>query len=192
MDMSNKTVIGSYATQDEALDAVSKLKNEGYPKNDIILYSNEEQSNALTHYEAHDVVVDKDSSADTKKVKPEEDQSMWDKIKDAFVTDTYDHEKEHGRAHYDQTKDPLYPYREDIAKGHFVVAVENYRGQPTERVADSGNTAAMPSDTGAIDDPGNTAAMPSDTGQATSLDKDPMTENREFNRENETRDRYKR
>lgn len=192
MDMSNKTVVGSYATQNEALDVVSKLKNEGYPKNDIVLYSNEEQSNTLTHYEAHDVVVDTDESARTESAKAEKDQSMWDKIKDAFVTDTYDHEKEHKRAHYDQTKDPLYPYRDDIAKGHFVVAVENYRGQPTEKAADAGNTAAMPSNTGDIDDPGNTSAMPSDTGRATSLNNDPMTENREFNREDETRDRYKR
>ncbi|SFC52645.1 Heat induced stress protein YflT [Alkalibacterium subtropicum] len=188
----NKTVVGSYPTQDEALDVVSKLKNEGYPKNDIILYSNEEQSNALTHYEAHDVVVDPDNTAETKKYKDEKDQSMWDKIKDAFVTDTYDHEKEHKRANYDQSNDILYPYRDDIAKGHFVVVVENYRGQPTERAADAGNTAAMPSDTGNVDDPGNTSAMPSDTGRTTDLNKDQTTENREFNRSEETRDRYKK
>lgn len=189
---SNKTVVGSYPTQDEALDVVSKLKNEGYPKNDIILYSNEEQSNALTHYEAHDVVVDPDDTAETKKYKDEKDQSTWDKIKDAFVTETYDHETEKKRDTYNQDNDFLYPYRDDIANGNFVVAVENYRGQPTERAADAGNTSAMPSNTGDIDDPGNTSAMPSDTGRSTDLNKDITTENREFNRADETRDRYKR
>ncbi|MDZ7835892.1 MAG: general stress protein [Alkalibacterium sp.] len=67
----NKTVVGSYKTQDEALDVVSRLKNEGYPKNDIILYSNKEQANALTHYEAHDVVADPD--------KPRVDKDARDK-----------------------------------------------------------------------------------------------------------------
>lgn len=189
---SNRTVIGSYPTQDDALDVVSKLKNDGYPKNDIILFSNKEQADTLTHYEAHDVVVDEDRSTETEKYTTEEDQSMWDSIKDAFVTDTYDHETEHKRDNYDSDNDILYPYRDDIAKGHFVVAVENYRGEPTERAADAGNTAAMPSDTGKVDDPGNTSAMPSDTGRATNLNNDQMTENREFNREDETRDRYKK
>ncbi|MER2063189.1 MAG: hypothetical protein ABS873_00935 [Alkalibacterium sp.] len=146
----------------------------------------------MTHHEAQDVAVDTARTGETEKVKDEEDQSVWDMIKDAFVADTYDHEKEHGRANYDLEKDILYPYKDEIAKGHFVVAVENYRSQRTERAADSGNTAAMPSNTGDIDDPGNTSAMPSDTGRATSLGKDPMTENKEVEREEETRDRYKR
>ncbi|GEK90664.1 general stress protein [Alkalibacterium kapii] len=191
----NKTVVGSYSTQEKALDVISRLKNEGYPKNDIILYSNEEQASAMSHYEAHDVVVDTDENSNTKKYTNDEDQSMWDKIKDAFMTDTYDQKKENKRDDYDQTKDFLYPYKEDIEKGYFVVAVENYRGEPTEKIADAGNTSAMPSNAGTtVDDPGNTSVVPSDTGKAAHPTKDKRTieKEKELKRENETRMRYKK
>jgi len=40
MEINNQTVIGTYDNRDDALKVVSELKNEGYQKQDIILYSN--------------------------------------------------------------------------------------------------------------------------------------------------------
>ncbi|OJF90964.1 general stress protein [Alkalibacterium sp. 20] len=188
----NKKVIGSYATKEEVFDVVDRLNKEGHPKQNIILYSNKETASTLGHHDAVEIVADKSDATRPDDTDKNDDRSMWDKIKDAFTSDTYDYKDEHTRDDYDQGTDILYPYRDDIAKGNVVVVVDNYEGRSTEETATAGNTSAMPSDVGHSEDPGNTSAMPSDVGRSAEPENDPLTKGREFSREDETNDGYKK
>ncbi|MFO8068651.1 MAG: general stress protein [Alkalibacterium sp.] len=188
----SKKVIGSYATREEAFDVVDQLNKEGHPKLNIFLYSNKETADSLGHHDAVEIVADKSDATDSDETTKDDDRSMWDKIKDAFTSDTYDYDEERTHETYNQETDLLYPYREDIAKGNIVVVVDDHHGRSTEEVAAAGNTSAMPSDVGHSADPGNTSAMPSDVGRSANPENDPLTEGREFSREDETNDGYKK
>lgn len=120
----NKKVIGSYATRDEALDVVHRLKEKGFQKQNIILYSNEDTASTLGDHEAVDVVADNDN-ATAAPDRTDDDKSMWDKIKDAFTDDTYEYDERTRDTNYNQDDDVLYPYRDDISNGNIVVVVDN-------------------------------------------------------------------
>lgn len=94
MDKRNLTIIGSYDTRAEALTAIDQLRNEGYNKDDIVLFAN------ATIIEQFG--LDTLSSAEVEATGgSDDDRSMWEKIKDAFSFGDYDHRTidEIGRAH---------------------------------------------------------------------------------------------
>ncbi|WP_423189231.1 hypothetical protein ACO1PF_11675 [Alkalibacterium sp. f15] len=188
----NKKVIGSYSTKEEAFDIVDRLNNEGIPKQNIFLYLNKETASTLGHHDAVEIVADNSDATSPEDTDKNDGRSMWDKIKDTFTSDIYDYEDERNRDDYDQGTDVLYPYRDDIANGNVVVAVDSKRAKPTEEVASAGNTSAMPSDVGHSADPGNTSAMPSDVGRSADPENDPLTEGREFDRADDTNDGFKK
>lgn len=120
MGNDNQKVIGSYSSKEEAIQVISRLKEEGYPKQDIIVYGNEQSakgsvdSNKATTISASDPDYTDQSST-------KEDRSAWDKIKDAFTRDSY----ESSNANSKESEDILYPYRDDIKKGNLVIVVQN-------------------------------------------------------------------
>lgn len=121
MERRNQTVIGSYANRDEALDVVRRLRDEGYQREDITLYANRDTASGITDAQGVDV-----NTETTGATGADEDRSLWDQIKDAFSTDTYDTTAEGDG--YNADNDVLYPYRDDINNGNVVVVVNNYRG----------------------------------------------------------------
>lgn len=136
MQNNNKTVIGSYDSRDEALDVVHKLKNEGYQKQDIILYGNDDAANSIGDHEGVNVTSDTSTDADRNRsgtTTNDTDDSLWEQIKGAFSTDTYDNEERAQSPGYSQEDDVLYPYREDIKNGKIVVAVDNFRGENIDK-----------------------------------------------------------
>lgn len=134
MQNSNKTVTGSYDSRDEALDVVHRLKNEGYQKQDIILYGNKSVANSIGDHEGVNVTADTESVGDSQDNRDSDnDGSLWDQIKGAFSTDTYDDEDNTQSVDYDQDNDVLYPYKDDIRNGKIVVAVENFRGEDIDQ-----------------------------------------------------------
>lgn len=136
MQNNNKTVIGSYDSRDEALDVVHKLKNEGYQKQDIILYGNDDAANSIGDHEGVNVTADPTSDTDHDRsgtTTNDTDDSLWDQIKGAFSTDTYDNEERAQSPGYSEENDVLYPYREDIKNGKIVVAVDNFRGENIDK-----------------------------------------------------------
>lgn len=162
MDKNNQTVIGTYDNRDDALKVVSKLKNEGYQKQDIILYSN--NATGVGDHDAMDV-----STTDgTDQNNSDDDRNLWDKVKDAFTSDSYDQETESTREGYNQDSDVLYPYRDALDDGKIVLAVNNFKGDNVEHYQSSNEETHIDRDT-----------QPS---------KDPLTEGREFDRETVNKD----
>ena len=47
MEDKNLTVIGSYSTRDEALSVIEQLRNEGYDRDDIVIYTTDEAATRL-------------------------------------------------------------------------------------------------------------------------------------------------
>lgn len=117
----NKTVIGSYAGQDEALAIVNRLRSEGYTRNDITLYANPGISRTL-HNSARVEAQSGDFSRTEKNV------HVGDKLADAFsvVSQEEDFSREH---------DFLLPFQPSLKAGKIVVAVDNYRGMTKDAKA---------------------------------------------------------
>ncbi|MCC5889324.1 MAG: general stress protein [Alkalibacterium sp.] len=172
MNRTTRKVLGSYNTRDEALNVVDRLQNDGYQKQDIIIYANDPET--LGDHEAVDVATEDgrrdDTQNDTDRDRDRDDRSMWDKVKDAFTPDSYDHEEEKKRDDYNTNDDILYPYRDDLADGKYVIAVENAEGKDLEQYDTSD---ALLNSNRKTDDPN-----------------DPLTEGREYDREQD-KDNFK-
>ncbi|APU72560.1 hypothetical protein BI355_2269 (plasmid) [Companilactobacillus crustorum] len=61
-----------------------------------------------------------------------EDQSLWEKIKDAFSADTYEYDSSSNEEADHANNDPLYQYRDDISAGKIIITVNNYKNDPTQ------------------------------------------------------------
>ena len=78
MDKRNLTIIGSYDTRAEALTAIDQLRNEGYNKDDIVLFAN------ATIIEQFG--LDTLSSAEVEATGgSDDDRSMWEKNQRCFL-----------------------------------------------------------------------------------------------------------
>ncbi|EJY47364.1 hypothetical protein HMPREF1348_00386 [Enterococcus faecium 505] len=139
MEDKNLTVIGSYSTRDEALSVIERLRNEGYDRDDIVIYTTDEAATRL----GFDGLSGIDVETDENRMDGEEDRSLWERIKDTFSFDTYDSETA------TPENDPLYQYRGDISAGKFVITVKGYR-QPetTEDTMDTQETVSPASTMG--------------------------------------------
>ncbi|CAJ1200696.1 hypothetical protein LCR01_17020 [Companilactobacillus crustorum] len=125
----NLTVIGSYSTREEALSVIEELQREGYSRDDIIVYTNKD---AATNFDfaglsGIDVKTGVNGVETT-----QEDQSLWEKIKDAFSADTYEYDSSSNEEADHANNDPLYQYRDDISAGKIIITVNNYKNDPTQ------------------------------------------------------------
>lgn len=129
----NLTVIGSYSTREEALSVIEELQREGYSRDDIIVYTNKD---AATNFDfaglsGIDVKTGVNGVETT-----QEDQSLWEKIKDAFSVDTYEYDSSSNEEADHANNDPLYQYRDDISAGKIIITVNNYKNDPTQATED--------------------------------------------------------
>lgn len=122
MNERNLTVIGSYDTREEALAVIEQLRDEGYSRDDIKVYTSQEASDRLGFGGLYG--IDVETTTDTGHTQDKEDVSLWDRIKGAFSFDTYDYDENEEEIASDT--DPLYAYRGDITGGKAVIAVNNY------------------------------------------------------------------
>lgn len=115
-------VVGSYASPQEAVNAVNKLQEEGYQKEDITLISSTESKNSISN--TTDVLgTTNDSDRDTEKSeKSRDDRSIWKKIKESFSSND-SNESDSSQSNDDLLDD----YRQDIANGNIIVVV---KGEP--------------------------------------------------------------
>lgn len=153
MEKDRREVFGSYTHPDEAISAIEKLKEDGYTKEQITVYSKadgersfvatEKDSNPKNETGDFDT-VDKNSKErseegsfdkvdipskdskdkDSKDTEDNEDDSVWEKVKNFFTPDSYDYDKEAQNPNYRQENDVLYPHRQDIANGNRVVVLD--------------------------------------------------------------------
>lgn len=110
-----KFVEGSYDTPQEAFEAVKQLKTRGYRASDIRLISNATMRDSFMNQTDVEVTTTDHYDRDL----TEEDESLWEKIKDAFTVDD-DYSDYSG----DSSNDPLMNYRTDIENGKIIVLVE--------------------------------------------------------------------
>lgn len=153
MDRRNLTVIGSYSTAEEATDVIERLRDEGYKREDIVVFANEQAAESFGFTEKMkanvETAVDKTKEADEK-------PSLWDRIKDAFSFDTYDETASNDTMEYSAETDPLFDYRDDIVNGKIVVTVRDYRQKTTNPTAENRAQSDPPLGDDIQQDPTNT------------------------------------
>lgn len=168
MDANERIIHGTFTNTDETIQAIRRLNEEGYTKDQIRVYSNnldlesydataenpkrEEGSFDATNarpkneegaFDTTDVNskarseegsfdrvdrgqgINNATPDDTQESANDEDDSVWESVKDFFTPDTYDYEKESQNPNYNPDQDILYPYREDLSRGHHIVVLNN-------------------------------------------------------------------
>lgn len=158
----NRTVIGSYSNQEEVVAAVKRLKDEGYKKEDITLFTNSANAGGLKDSEDVDVATETTDTERTRTAESEDDRSLWTQIKDVFSSDTYDYESTSQDSNYSQDDDVLYPYKEDIKDGKTVIVVENYHegSAPNADIEESNSRAQTAGTQGIVTGSGVNPAEP--------------------------------
>lgn len=71
-----------------------------------------------TPVDKEDTTYSKSDSAD------DDDDSLWDKIKDFFTSDSYDYDEESQNPNYRKEDDVLYPHRNDLSKGNRIIVLD--------------------------------------------------------------------
>lgn len=106
-------VVGSYVSPEEAVNAVKKLQEEGYQKEDITLISSTESKNSIS--DTTDIIG-------TIKETDKDNRSIWKKIKESFSSN------DSTEPSSSQSNDDfLDAYQQDIANGNIIVIV---KGEP--------------------------------------------------------------
>ncbi|EMF0035832.1 DUF2382 domain-containing protein [Enterococcus hirae] len=143
MNERNLTVIGSYSTREEALSVIEQLRDEGYDRDDIIIYTTKDaaQNFGFSGLSGIDVETNVDEVEGT-----HEERSLWERIKDTFTSNTYEEDSYTEKADDSVNDDPLYSYKEDIAAGKIVITVKDYKA-PNEAVVENDRTQNMPDPT---------------------------------------------
>ncbi|ENZ5626174.1 DUF2382 domain-containing protein [Enterococcus hirae] len=143
MNERNLTVIGSYSTREEALSVIEQLRDEGYDRDDIIIYTTKDaaQNFGFSGLSGIDVETNVDEVEGT-----HEERSLWERIKDTFTSNTYEEDSYTEKADDSVNDDPLYSYKEDIAAGKIVITVKDYKAQ-NEAVVENDRTQNMPDPT---------------------------------------------
>ncbi len=54
-----------------------------------------------------------------------DNDSIWESVKDFFTPDTYNYEEVSQSPDYKPDQDILYPYREDLSRGHHIIVLDN-------------------------------------------------------------------
>ena len=128
MEKDRRVVFGSYTHPDETKSAIEKLKNEGYSKEDITVYSKAQKERSFDKVDGNDDERDKERSFDKvdkdTEEKKDDDQSVMDKGKDFFTPDYYDSDDESENPNYLKENDILYPHRQDLADGNQVIVLK--------------------------------------------------------------------
>lgn len=105
-----KFVKGSYATLEEANQAIEEAIAQGYDRTLLTLVSNKDAHDRLSRDADAQIITE---HADT-------DESMWDKIKDVFSSND---------SGYEADEDILSPYQDDIDNGKLVLLVDDFSNE---------------------------------------------------------------
>ncbi len=152
MEKEDRVVHGSFDNSEETISAIRKLKEEGYTKEQIRVYTNAMDDKTFDKTEddvdfkedktfdktekdidtkdksSMDIVDNKETKDDTA---DNDDESLWDKVKDFFTSDSYDYDKESGNPNYRKENDVLYPHRNDLASGNRVIVLDKANDNQT-------------------------------------------------------------
>lgn len=105
-----KFVKGSYATVEEANQAIEELTKQGYDRTLLTLVSNKDAYDRFS--ETADAQINTEHA--------DSDESMWDKIKDVFSSDD---------SGYEADEDVLEPYQDDMDDGKLILLVDDFSSE---------------------------------------------------------------
>lgn len=115
-----KILEGIYSTQEEAIAAINRLKDQGYSRSDISVVANTEvHSHFFTNMQV-DTTIDVHAIHNL----DEDHRSLWEKIKDAFTLDDAYDEETYQDSQYDSISALLYEHRDEINRGSIAVLIE--------------------------------------------------------------------
>jgi len=126
MNNLNQRVVGSYEDKQETKRVIRHLMDQGYRKEQLTIYTNEDKRHLYSDVENVQVAqpdTDINETIDT----PKEDKNFWESIRDAFHV-REDHEFDD--PNYKSENDLLHPYRDDLSKGLYIVAVDDTAERP--------------------------------------------------------------
>lgn len=150
----SKFVKGSYETASAAQRAIDELVAEGYSKKDITLVTNKDMSTT---------VQDEGVEVTTKTDVDHDDESMWEKIKDAFRIDPYDETT-------GDNDDVLADYTDDIRNGSIVVLVDGIKNDTADSPSMDDTTMPNTPTSGMTEPMGTTDFVdPTDTVSSTGV-----------------------
>jgi uncharacterized protein (TIGR02271 family) len=110
-----KHIIGAYDSTNEAAAVVEQLSRKGYSPEEIMVVSNREHLESLESKTGLQVEHDRSE---------QNDQSMWDKIKDAFTLDEENH-SENRLSKYGLSDNEASRYQSKLDDGKILIAVES-------------------------------------------------------------------
>lgn len=126
----DKKVEGVYPTLEGAMQAIKRLKKQGYSRDEITLVAKAEVRKQLTKNEkanVHTEEIDMEKTSIHAEKKDSED-SLWDSIKDFFTMDDPDQDTD--RMH---EEDPAYEYKDQIEQGQLVILIDERMDQTNKR-----------------------------------------------------------
>lgn len=126
----DQTVIGSYKTEDETIKIIKRLITEGYKKDEITLFTNQERNDTLDNPEHVDVT---ETNMQDSTESGDEDKNFWESIKDAFKVREDHHFDD---PNYTADNELLYRYRDNLNRGEIVIVVDNFKA---DRSGESNN-----------------------------------------------------
>ncbi|ALV22364.1 MAG: general stress protein [Carnobacterium sp.] len=117
-------VKGIYDNAQETLEAVNQLKSEGYTANEITVVTGQNKNPNLK-----DLNEAKVSTADATKEDHEDEESVWEKIKDVFTVKDYEKGNSVGNplAEYGVSDDVAsdLDYKNELEKGRILIVVDD-------------------------------------------------------------------
>lgn len=117
-------VKGIYDNAQETLEAVNQLKSEGYTANEITVVTGQNKNPNLK-----DLNEAKVSTADATKEDHEDEESVWEKIKDVFTVKDYEKGNSVGTplAEYGVSDDVAsdLDYKNELEKGRILIVVDD-------------------------------------------------------------------
>jgi len=153
MNNQNQRVIGSYADDKETKRVIRHLMDQGYRKDQLTIYTNEEKRHLFKDVE--NVQVAQPSDHDEPET-TEEDKNFWESIRDAFkVREDHDFDD---RDHAGDD-DLLHPYREELNNGRYIVMVDETDGHSAEKKT-AADTETYHTPTPPLETLGTTAGFP--------------------------------
>ncbi|GEK91631.1 general stress protein [Alkalibacterium kapii] len=121
MNNLNQRVVGSYEDDKETKRVIRHLLNQGFNNNQLTIYTNEENhpfDSGLENVQ----VAQPETGAEKNGGSAKEDKNFWESIRDAFqIRKDHDFDNKNHKS----VNDLLKPYRQDLKKGFYVVAVDD-------------------------------------------------------------------
>lgn len=157
MNNQNQKVVGSYPDASETKLAVRELISQGFRKDQLTIYTNEEKRAFFSDVENVQVAQPDVNDTNEPHETEDEDKNFWESIRDAFKVRE---DAEFEDPNYVAEDDLLYNHREDLRNGRFVIVVDETDGKTVYKETSDRNVDHTPDPP--LETLGTTAGFPTE------------------------------